>query len=119
MKRLPMQRQLTRGRNARFDEGASWGEGNRGSEMFASRPQRQDGGARSAERAVAGGVFRERRSWKCGLLIGDPGAAVHCYSALARPSPASYQLPMKEIRNRSDRAYRIEDALRIPGNDAG
>src|SRR2546427_5596782 len=119
MKCLPVQRHGTRGRNAGLDEGASRGEGNGGSEMFASCPKRQDGSAGRAECAVAGGIFRERRSWKCGLLIRDPVAAVHRYSTAARPSPASYQLPMKEIRNRSDRAYRVEDALRFPGNDAG
>src|SRR6266403_4511816 len=108
-----------RGRETRFDFGASSGQGSRVTKAVASRPEFEDARGSRAVGAVAGNKVWERRRRRSRKLVGYPLRAVHFNRALAGAAPSANALAVEQYRNCRGRANGVVGALGVPSGDAG
>src|SRR5438132_4849466 len=94
------------GNNSRLSLRAPHWQSNRGTEPVAFRKQSQDLGARGAEGAVPGAVFRKRRRWKSCWLVGEPVLARDHTSPAIGARPREHVLSLEEVAQRGDGADR-------------
>src|SRR5437588_5681781 len=92
------------GNNSRLSPRAPRWQSNRGTEPVAFRKQAQDLGARGAEGAVPGAVFRKRRRWKSCWLVGEPVLARDQPGPAIGARPREHLLSLEQIAERGDRA---------------
>src|SRR5438132_14030645 len=90
------------GNNSRLSLRAPHWQSNRGTEPVAFRKQSQDLGARGAEGAVPGAVFRKRRRWKSCWLVGEPVLARDHTSPAIGARPREHVLYLEDVEQRGD-----------------
>src|SRR5207253_9670043 len=106
------------GNRSRLSPRAPRGQSNRGTEPVAFRKQSQDLGARGAEGAVPGAVFRKWRRRKSCWLVGQPVLARDQPGPVIGPGPGEHLLSLEEVAQRGDGADRPKRSLAVPAADA-